>query len=119
MNSSSLEVKNFDLGLRVKQSRKSKGLSQVEVCKKISITQPSLSAIEAGQVDELKGSTLLNLSACLGVSPQWLETGKGDMDPARTGSLISDEVALVDAFRRANSKTRRAVLLMLQTIVEK
>jgi len=114
-----IEVKNFDLGARVKQSRKSKGLSQVEVCQRISLSQPSLSAIEAGLTAELKGSTLLDLSACLGVSPQWLETGQGDMNPAMTGSLVSDEVALVNAFRRANSKTRKAVLLMLQALVEK
>jgi len=105
------------LGQRVKAERLAHNLTQAEVCEKIELSQPSLSAIEAGDVTQLKGITLLKLSACLGVSPQWMETGEGSKEPAITGSLIPDEVVLVDAYRRANSKTRKAVLDLLQTLV--
>ncbi|MEB2554076.1 helix-turn-helix domain-containing protein [Burkholderia cenocepacia] len=64
------------LGTRIKSARKEAGLTQVELAKKVHITQPTLSDLENGHTDST--SSLVELAMALGVRPEWLATGKGD-----------------------------------------
>lgn len=64
------------LGTRIRSARKEAGLTQVELARKVHITQPTLSDLENGHTDST--SSLVELAMALGVRPEWLATGKGD-----------------------------------------
>ena len=105
------------LGGRVKTVRVEKHLTQIQLAKACKIAQPSLSAIEAGEVTFIKDSTLLALAAALGVSASWLSTGKGSRDRVGDGEpTLTDEHTLVDAYRRLSEPNRQAVLMLVANL---
>ena len=59
---------------RLKESRERRGLKQREVAEAVGITQPSYSDLESGKA--AKSGYLTQIAICLGVSPEWLITGK-------------------------------------------
>ena len=60
------------LGSRVKQLREGLGLSQFELAKLSSITQASLSRLEANKMSQLKSEKLKSLALALRVSVDYL-----------------------------------------------
>lgn len=64
-------------------------LSQAGLARACKIKAPSVSNWLSGATKTLKGENLLNASAYLGVSPQWLSTGKGAMRPGDGQEIIS------------------------------
>ena len=64
-------------------------LSQADLARACKIKPPSVSDWFSGATQTLKGANLLNASACLGVSPQWLAAGKGPMRPTNAKELFS------------------------------
>lgn len=71
------------LGTRIRSARKEAGLTQVELAKKVHITQPTLSDLENGHTDST--SSLVELAMALDVRPEWLATGKGDRKQQKEG----------------------------------
>lgn len=72
------------------------GLSQSELATRIGIKQPSVNAWVNGKTKKIEGENLLNAAAALGVSPTWLATGKGPMEPPAKGNaefITQDEEA--------------------------
>lgn len=70
----------MSIGNRVKQARKAAKLTQVELAARSNLKQSTISDLEVGKS---QGTTYLaSLAAALGVSPLWLETGKGAMQPS-------------------------------------
>ena len=70
-------------GQRLKLARKRAKLTQPALAKKVGIKQPSISGIETGEYST-STHTVAFARAC-GVSAQWLETGKGDIDASTDG----------------------------------
>jgi transcriptional regulator with XRE-family HTH domain len=68
---------NMWLGARVKALRENMGISQNQLAKLSSISQSTLSALEANQVKELKAEALKRLAEVLGVTMDYL-VGKTD-----------------------------------------
>lgn len=73
------------VGGRVKARRNELGMSQLELAKRASITQPTISALERGE-SQSSGS-LASIADALGVSALWLETGLGNKEIAPAGSF--------------------------------
>lgn len=73
------------LGKRLKAAREAAGLSQADVCRMVGIAQPSLFALENDKSKTTRH--IAKLAAALGVSPMWLETGKGKQDLSDSDSL--------------------------------
>lgn len=74
------------LGERLRLARENKNLSQQEVASRAGISQPTYYKIESGKT---KRTTYLHeLAQVLGVDPQWLATGEGEM----TSKLTIDEL---------------------------
>ena len=67
------------LAARAKLARKRAGLTQVEAAKASGVNQSDISKIERG--DTLRSVGTLSLAKAYGVSPHWLDTGDGPMDP--------------------------------------
>lgn len=67
------------MGKRIMQRRKTLGLSQAQLAKLVGYRgQSSIRAIETGGVS--KPGKLLELASVLGVRPEWLSTGIGEME---------------------------------------
>ncbi len=61
---------------RIRQLRKDRGLSQVQLAKAAGVTQPAIAMIELGETQSMRGDTLMRLSAALGEDPEYLRTGR-------------------------------------------
>lgn len=65
------------LGERIRQAREHLKMSQETLAKKLGIKQPSVQAMEKSKAKKTKH--LLALADALKQSPEWLETGRGEM----------------------------------------
>lgn len=84
-------------GKRIKDLRRSLGLTQVRLAGLVGITQGALSSIETGETHELKARTILKLARHLGTSPEFLKTGEGS--PAESERPTPDEAEALHIFR--------------------
>lgn len=75
-----------DLGTRLRETRKSKGLSQADVAKAVGMSQPSYNALERGVAS--KSIYLTEIAKVLQVDSYWLLTGK-------SATVVDAEVASI------------------------
>jgi transcriptional regulator with XRE-family HTH domain len=73
---------------RVKEAREAAKLSQAEFARRVGVRQPTVFEWEGGETKTLKGPNLLKVASVLGVTPEWLLTGKGSR---ATNSVSADE----------------------------
>lgn len=66
------------IGDRIKQARKVRGINRTVLAQLAGMPYPTLAGIENG--DQASSTKLATLSKALRVRPEWLETGKGQMD---------------------------------------
>ncbi|MGT2495036.1 helix-turn-helix domain-containing protein [Cupriavidus basilensis] len=71
------------LGERVRYARKEKRLTQAELAKLVGVSQPMIRKIEAGS----ETSKTVALAIALGVRPEWLASGAGEMFPTEIQPL--------------------------------
>lgn len=85
---------NTTFGRRLRDARKSSGLTQKELADKIGLKQATISELEN---DEYSGSAkAAAMAEVLGVSALWLAEGKGKRD-AKSGSTSGYDVAIASA----------------------
>lgn len=58
-------------GIRLREARKAKGLTQAEVAEKLGLQQQAWQRLEGGKLDP-KMSTIYNACKILGISADWL-----------------------------------------------
>lgn len=63
------------VGERVRQVRQERGWTQAELAKRAKIAQSSVSELERG--DSRGSAYIVDIAVALGVSPFWLNSGKG------------------------------------------
>lgn len=63
-------------GQRIRATREKKGISQVALARAVGIKPPSLSEIERGETKRPSGEVLVKIAHSLGVTPDYLLTGK-------------------------------------------
>lgn len=68
------------VGSRLKKARKYAGLTQVELAKKSGSKQGAISDLEGGRNES--STKLVEMAQAMGVSADWLATGKGEMIPS-------------------------------------
>ena len=94
-------------GERIKQLRKSLGLTQEELGEMIGVQKAAINKYETGLVSNLKQSTIQALSKALHVSPVVLLNGD-------EGDLSEGERRLIAAYRAADPAARRIALQTLE-----
>lgn len=62
---------------RIRATRKRAGMTQVDLAKMVGVARVSLTQWESGDTSP-KGENLLKLARALGVTPDWLISGRGD-----------------------------------------
>jgi len=73
------------LAKRIKLTRQDKGMSQEELAEKAHVSQSLITKLESGKARESRKITAL--AAALGVSAEWLSTGKGLKVTAEEGRI--------------------------------
>lgn len=63
------------IGSRIKQVREELGLTQSDLAKRIGAAQSTIGSLESGARNQPR--KLISIAAALGVSAEWLETGRG------------------------------------------
>lgn len=66
------------VGDRIKYIRELRGMTQPELAKRISISQPSMYNIESGKTKSPSAINLMKIAAVLEANPWWLLVGDGD-----------------------------------------
>lgn len=105
----------MSVGNRLKEARREAGLTQIQLGKRVGMSQASISDLENG---ESAGTTnIATLAAVLGVSPLWLQEGRGPKrpepgKPAYTGNELSstDLAELIVRFNKCNPEWKKKVL---------
>jgi len=76
---------DMSIGKRVREARKDAGLTQQQLAAKVGIKQSTLSELENGE--SAGTGYVASMAAALGVSPLWLETGKGPRKFSEVGHI--------------------------------
>lgn len=105
------------IGHRLKTARKLRGLTQQELAKLSGVKQASISDLERGESKSYRGTTLVSIAQSLKVRPDWLETGKGQMDGTQPPLPIeADRVAR--NWLRLGPEARQRIAELIDTMVE-
>ncbi|CAI0905352.1 Uncharacterized HTH-type transcriptional regulator CBU_1416 [Serratia quinivorans] len=68
------------LGERVSKRRADLQMSQEELAKKSGVSRVAISKAELGMTKNFNGDTLFNVARALRCDPEWLQTGKGNIE---------------------------------------
>lgn len=111
------------LGLRIRQRRKSLGVSQSALADAVGLTFQQIQKYEKG-ANRVSASTLVRLARELGVSVGFLVGEDGEATALAAGApsglggvAIAEALELIEAFGRINdAEVRRAMIQLLQTM---
>ena len=110
---------------RIKEARNALGWSQADLARRMFVTQPSVADWETGRKAP-HTKNLTRLAMLLGVSFEWLTTGRGDMHPSTTPAtrevatdewMRPEERRLLNIFSSLPPKQRTSLLGFLETLV--
>lgn len=113
-------TKNFEkmtLGDRLRYLLEARGYTQVEIAKKIGITQAAISNIVTDSSRKPSAPTLLKLAAALQANPQWILDGKGDPFEINTITAKSEQ-ELLHAFREMDHQAQAALLAAAKAMIK-
>lgn len=109
---------------RIKEARKALGWSQADLARRMFVSQPSVAAWELGRkAPHMKN--MARLAMLLGVSFEWLTTGRGKMHPSTKLSarepvpddwILPEERRLLGIYSRLKPKQRTALLGFLESL---
>lgn len=103
------------LAERIRAAMKASGVSQAELARACDVKPPSVNGWLSGKAKFLRGENLLKAARALGVSQDWLATGRGSMSAEKisasgsgSGGLLTltcetlEEYRLLTAYRLAS-----------------
>lgn len=109
---------------RIKEARKALGWSQADLARRMYVTQPSVADWESGRKAP-HTKNLARLAIMLGVSFEWLSTGRGKMISSSTLNaqestindwILPEERSLLSTYSRLKPKQRTALLGFLESL---
>lgn len=98
-----------NLAQRLRDARKMRGLTQVQLANASGIKQSDISKIERGET--LRPTGVIALARVLNVSPHWLDTGDGAMETSHTTANIKfsmgdDQAPIVQALESLDQQLK-------------
>ncbi|UJS26255.1 helix-turn-helix domain-containing protein [Thiothrix winogradskyi] len=112
---------------RIKKARIAANLKKIEISRRVGVSAPTVSDWESGKIKSIEGENLMRLSRVLGVSPEWLLTGRdgGNLAPLEHPSppdqasndespSSPQEIALLELFRGLTDKQKTEIVQTLE-----
>lgn len=84
------------------------GLSQTELGRISGVPQPTIHRIMSGESQSPRQQNILKIAKALGVSANWIWTGKQDLFPLKTAAGEEPSPSPAPAPKRATAKTSRS-----------
>lgn len=113
----------MSIGARIRAAREQIGLSQAQLARSLGITRSACSQWEASDGTAPKRERLEQIAQLLGVSYEWLATGRSGPEsavgepPARYASgLTAEQREMVELFDALSHDSRRSLLDFLRAL---
>jgi len=111
---------------RIRKARRLLCLTQTQAAQLMAVHRGTVGHWERGAGHQPTNANLMQLAVLLGVTYEWLATGRGSMHPLRfddaeatvqEGCCINcgDEEALLLAFRKLSAKRRKAIVQFVRS----
>jgi len=106
---------------RIREAREQAGISQTELARLLNVTRSACSQWESAHGTAPRRERLEQLAQLLGVSFEWLATGRGgsgpmplEANPDSSRELPPDQQELLNLYRRLPARFRLAVLNLIR-----
>jgi transcriptional regulator with XRE-family HTH domain len=100
----------MNTGDRIKELRKSKGMTQQDLAQKLGLQDSAIAKYENGRVENIKRSVIADMAQVLDCSPVYL-LGLDD------GFVLNDdEKRIIEQFREADEDTKKMVRRLLSYV---
>lgn len=86
----------IELGLRIEQTRKSKGLSLENVAENIGVATSTIQRYEKGKIQKIKLPVIFAIAEFLDVNPDWLLQKSTDKSNSKTPVTVNRDEHLQD-----------------------
>ena len=104
------------IGSRIKKARQAQGLSQAELADTLGITRSACSQWESDEGTGPRRERLERLADLLGVSYEWLATGRDQVREEPPLYLNTEQQELLQRFKSLSPRQRQALLAFLRTM---
>lgn len=114
-------TKNFErlsIGDRLRYLIEVRKYTQVELAKKIGVTQAAISNLVTDSSRKPSAPTLLKLAAALQANPDWIMTGQGDPFEINVVGRKTEQ-QLLEAFRSMDAHAQNALLAAARAMTTK
>lgn len=105
-------VNEMDFGQKIKQIRKSKGMSLEQVGDIVGVGKSTVRKWETGDIANMRRDKIAKLANALDVEPSYL---MGWTEDAPANILTADELRMLKAYRKALPVIRDAAVQMLES----
>lgn len=105
---------------RIKLALEKSGLSKTDLWKGCGVSSGTVTTWVKGPNQTISGVNLMNAAKVLGVNPDWLATGRGNMSSAKeTSSQLDDESTTIEISNPSHSKSIKSIKFSLDWIRER
>lgn len=114
-------TKNFErlsIGDRLRYLIEVRKYTQVELAKKVGVTQAAISNLVTDSSRKPSAPTLLKLAAALQANPDWIMTGQGEPFEMSTVGKKSEQ-QLLESFRNMDPQAQAALIAAAKAMVTK
>ncbi len=105
-------------GDRIKDLRKAKGITQIEMARLLSTTKQTISKYEKGIVTNIPSDRIEAMAKILDTTPEYILGWEDEEKPVTNDGLSEDQKALIDFARSLPEDKAALALRLLQSIVE-
>ena len=108
-----------NLNDRIKEMRKRKGLTLLEVAEYLGVQEATVQRYESGNIKNLKIETISKLAVLFGCDPQYLVGWTESNSGLHEATVTDEEKMLLDLFRRVPEESQQMVLDMVRIALKR
>lgn len=110
---------SFTLMERIKEMRKRKGLTLLEVAEYLGVQEATVQRYESGNIKNLKIETISKLADLFGCDPQYLVGWTENNHGIDVAAISDEEKMLLELFRRVPDESQKMVLDMVRIALKR
>lgn len=104
---------------RIKEMRKKKGLTLLEVAEYLGVQEATVQRYESGNIKNLKHETICKLAELFGCDPRYLVGWTENNSGLHEATVTDEEKMLLDLFRRVPEESQQMVLDMVRIALKR